>query len=164
MLEVYLWKWPKGKLLQWLGFKTKKYFYMEMSNQATWSMDHTLAFIVVPMLKQLKDTKHGAPFVDDEDVPEHLRSTSAPPKENEWDTDEHHFARWDWVLDEMLWAFEMLTKDDWESDYYGDWIKDGPGPLSGHFDWTDDEGRKKANARIDNGLRLFGKYFRCLWD
>jgi len=164
MLEVYLWKWPKGKLLQWLGVKSKKYFYMEMSNQATWSMDHTLSHIVLPMLKQLKSTKHGSPWVEDEDVPEELRSTSAPPKENDYDLDDNHHKRWDWVLDEMIWAFEMLTKDDWESDYYGDWIKDDETPLSGHFDWTDDEGRRKANVRIDNGLRLFGKYFRCLWN
>ena len=35
----------------------------------TWSMDHTLADIILPMLKQLDATKHGAPHVDDEDVP-----------------------------------------------------------------------------------------------
>jgi hypothetical protein len=44
----------------------------------TWSMDHTLSPIILPMLKQLKEVKHGAPNVEDEDVPEHLRSTSAP--------------------------------------------------------------------------------------
>ena len=41
----------------------------------TWSMDTTLAHIVLPMLKQLKATKHGAPQVDVEDVPEELRPT-----------------------------------------------------------------------------------------
>ena len=49
----------------------------------TWSMDHTLAPIILPMLKQLKETKHGSPWTNDEDVPEELRSTSAPPKEDE---------------------------------------------------------------------------------
>jgi hypothetical protein len=58
--------------------------------------------------------KHGAPFVDDEDVPDHLKSTAAPAKENEWDTDANHFARWDWVLDEMIFAFECKTDDSWE--------------------------------------------------
>lgn len=29
-------------------------------------MDHTLAYIIVPMLKQLKDTQHGAANTDDE--------------------------------------------------------------------------------------------------
>ena len=33
----------------------------------TWSMDHTLAYIILPMLKQLRDTKHGSGYVDDED-------------------------------------------------------------------------------------------------
>jgi hypothetical protein len=32
------------------------------------------------MLKQLNATKQGAPLVEDEDVPEHLRSTAAPAK------------------------------------------------------------------------------------
>jgi acetylornithine/succinyldiaminopimelate/putrescine aminotransferase len=43
------------------------------------------------MLKQLQETKHGAPLVDDEDVPEHLRSTTAPPRENEWDVDGNQY-------------------------------------------------------------------------
>jgi hypothetical protein len=60
----------------------------------TWSMDHTLADIIYPMLKQLRKTAHGAPCTDDEDVPEHLRSTKAKPKKNEWDVDEFHFKRW----------------------------------------------------------------------
>jgi glutamate-1-semialdehyde aminotransferase len=58
------------------------------------------------MLKQLKENKHGAPFTDDEDVPEHLRSTTAEPKENEWDTDSNHFLRWDWIMDEMITGFK----------------------------------------------------------
>ena len=49
----------------------------------TWSMDHTLASVVLPMLKQLQETKHGSPCTDDEDVPEELRSTNADPKEND---------------------------------------------------------------------------------
>ena len=41
----------------------------------TWSMDHTLAHIILPMLKQLRNTKHGSPNVDNTDVPEYLCST-----------------------------------------------------------------------------------------
>ena len=41
----------------------------------TWSMDHTLAHIVLPMLVQLKESKHGAPYVYPEDVPTELRPT-----------------------------------------------------------------------------------------
>ena len=63
----------------------------------TWSMDRTLALIVHPMLKQLHKTNHGAPCTDDDDVPEHLRSTNAKPKKNDWDTDSNHFKRWNWT-------------------------------------------------------------------
>lgn len=132
----------------------------------TWSMDDTLSHIIAPMLKQLNDTKHGSPFVDDEDVPEELRSTSAPPKKDEYDLDDNHFKRWDWVLDEMIWAFEQKNRDGgWEGDYYGPYIKrEGGGILGGSFEWTDDEGRKKHQERMSNGFRLFGKYYENLWD
>lgn len=129
----------------------------------TWSMDHTLAHIVLPMLKQLAESKHGSPFVDDEDVPEELKSTSAPPKENEWDTDDNHHKRWEWVLGEMIWAFEQKNRDDWESDYYK--FEDDPkGFLGIKITWSDDEGRKAHQKRMTNGFKLFGKYYECLWD
>jgi len=113
----------------------------------TWSMDHTLALIILPMLKQLKETTNGAPYVDDEDVPENLRSTSAPPTENEWDTDDYHFDRWDWVLDEMIYAFEHIINDDWE-----------------RFIIEDKKQFEVMNNRLQNGLNLFAKYYRGLWD
>ena len=105
-------------LYNWFGYSPKQKTSIRIDRWDTWSMDHTLAHIVLPMLVQLKETKHGSPFVDDEDVPEELRSTSAPPKENDYDTDDNHHKRWDWVMDEMIWAFEQKQDDDWESAYY----------------------------------------------
>jgi len=115
----------------------------------TWSMDYTLAHIIHPMLVQLKETQHGAPWIEDEDVPEHLRSTAAPPKENEWDTDELFFDRWEWVLDEMIWAFDHKKNDEWKDEYYE----------NKNYDelW-------KVEDRMRNAFRLFGKYFENLWD
>ena len=124
--------------------------YIKIDRYDTWSMDHTLADIILPMLKQLNVEKHGAPFVDDEDVPDELKSTSAPPKKNEWDTDDNHFKRWDWVMNEMIYAFESKTKD-WDEAYYrGDVV-----------DW---DGMRAHQKRITNGYRLFGKYYEGLWD
>lgn len=131
----------------------------------TWSMDHTLALIIVPMLKQLHTTKHGAPMVDDEDVPEPLRSTAAPAVEIGWDVDDNHFKRWDWVMDEMIWAMEQIVKDD-DSQFYdhsevverqsiNEWVKSMK---------IDEEGLQQYHDRIQNGCRLFGKYFQALWD
>ena len=129
----------------------------------TWSMDHTLAPIIVPMLKQLKETKHGSPLTDDEDVPEELRSTNAPPKKDEYDLDANHFKRWDWVMDEMIWAFEQKQDDDWESAYYK--YEEDPSEMFGlKLVWSDDEGRKAHQARMTNGFKLFGKYYENLWD
>ena len=53
----------------------------------TWSMDHTLAPIILPMLIQLKETKHGAPHVDDKDVPKELQSKYAvEPGDPKWES------------------------------------------------------------------------------
>lgn len=112
----------------------------------TWSMDYTLGLIIIPMLKQLKETKHGAPYVDDKDVPKELRSTSAPKKENAWDLDDNFFKRWEWVMDEMIFAFEHTVNDDWQ------------------YKTDDDKEYKKIDKRVKNGLRLFGVYYRGLWD
>ena len=144
-----------------------KVHYVNIDYWDTWSMDYTLSPIILPMLIQLKETKHGAPFVDDEDVPEELKSTAAPPRENEWDTDANHFKRWDWAMDEMIWTFTQLSSEDHEQQFFDhseideqekDFMKQVRNIK------VDEEGLKAHNLRISNGLRLFGKYYRSLWD
>jgi hypothetical protein len=165
-----------SRFLTWIHSKQKRTVKVHIDRWDTWSMDHTLGYIVLPMLKQLKATKHGAPFVDDKDVPAELRSTAAPPKENNYDTDENHFKRWDWVLDEMTFAFETKagSLEDWEDQFHTgehdiQWKKleggnsemiRGPNDTSKY----DMKGRKAYQKRISNGFRLFGKYFESLWD
>jgi hypothetical protein len=117
-------------------YKDKRKISIKLDKYDTWNMDNTLSLIILPMLKQLKETKHGSSFVDNIDAPEHLK---APPKENDRDTDEFFHARWDWVMDEMIWAFETHAKDDYMC-------------------------YEENEERLVNGLRLFGKYFRDLWD
>jgi len=144
--------------------------YVKIDRWDTWSMDHTLAHIILPMLKQLDKTKHGAPYTNDEDVPEYLRSHMAQPKENEWDTDSLHFMRWDWILAEMIWAFEQEIRDDDEAEFFdhsecGDekfpWDKDGQYVSKVK---VDREGLEAHQKRKANGFRLFGKYYQNLWD
>jgi hypothetical protein len=144
-------------------------------------METTLGYIVRPMLKQLKEKTHGAPWVDNEDVPEELRSTSAPELTQEQKdtghTDDNHFKRWDWVMSEMIFAFESLeggVNEDWEDqfttgeyDYQSVKQEDGnylmvQGPK--HTAETDWDARKEYGKRIQNGFRLFGKYYQNLWD
>lgn len=164
------------KLCLWIESKKKQKVKVRIDSYDTWSFHRNLAFIILPMLKQTKEKKMGAPFTDDEDAPIELRSTSAPAKENEWDVDGNHFKRWDWILDEMIWAFEQIYDDnDWEAAYHSGVIdfrhkKDEEtgnyllvrGPNDTHK--VDIEGMKKHSDRIQNGFRLFGKYFYSLAD
>jgi len=141
--------------------------YVKIDRYDTWSMDHTLAYIIHPMLVQLKKDKHGAPHTDDEDVPEELSSWKAEPKENEWDTDSNHFKRWDWILDQMIWSFAQELEDDDVSQFYdhSESFEQG-GDFNERLknikvDW---EGLKAHQDRKANGFRLFGKYYQALWD
>jgi len=154
---------------KFLDFIHPRFNYVKIDRWDTWSMDHTLAHIIHPMLVQLQKDKHGAPYTEDDDVPEYLRSYMAQPKENEWDTDSLHFMRWDWILNEMIWSFEQELKDDDESQFFdhsecGDekpWDKDGKYVSKLKLDT---EGLEKHQKRKANGFRLFGRYYQNLWD
>ena len=157
----------------------------------TWSMDHTLALIILPMLKQLKATTHGAPFVDMPDRPEHLQCYKEP---EDYETDKFHFQAWDWVLDEMIWAFTHKIDEEWESQFFSatdpveifEYKTRGVGPAQlllfpdedgeteeyemyemirdKNTSQFDREGYIAYKKRITNGFRLFGKYYESLWD
>jgi len=119
---------------EWLDSKRKRKIKVRIDKYDTWGMDHTLALIILPMLKQLRDTKHGSPFVEDIDVPGHLWCESAE--------DERFHQKWEWVLNEMIWAFESI-------------IEGGEDDDGNSFEYYD---------RQKRGLILFGKYYRGLWD
>jgi hypothetical protein len=155
---------------KFLDFIHPRFNYVKIDRWDTWSMDHTLAHIIHPMLIQLQKDKHGAPYTEDDDVPEYLRSYMAQPKENEWDTDSLHFMRWDWILNEIIWSFEQELKDDDEHQFFDDsecgdekfpWNKDGQyiSKLK-----LDKEGLEAHQKRKANGFRLFGRYYQNLWD
>jgi hypothetical protein len=168
-------------LQNFLNFVHPRINYVKIDYWDTWNMDGTLATIILPMLKQLQEHKHGYFIVDDEDVPEELRSTNAAPKENEWDMDNLAEKRADWVMHELIWTFEQLHPDnDWEKQYHSgvwdmesvpcDWDEDGKPKLytfketEKHTATFDSEGYMKHSDRIQKGLILFGKYYRGLWD
>lgn len=150
-----------------------------------WSADHTLAMIIAPTLKKLKEHQHGHPNVDNEDVPEELRMNDSDRERLEHDgsVDDNHVARWNYVLDEMIWAFEQhACSDDGDNQYYHnvDQLDMVFTPIKGKkaselsFNhqkdptkpkyWVDREGLKKHHERKRNGVRLFAKYYEALWD
>ena len=54
-------------LCQWIDSKKKRKIKVRIDSYDTWNADSTLSIIIAPMLRQLKEHKCGAPFVDDED-------------------------------------------------------------------------------------------------
>ena len=158
---------PISKGIQWFLDKVHPQIdYVKIDYWDTWSMDHSLSPIILPMLKQLKASKHGYGMINDEDVPKHLRSIYAFP-DSPWEWDGNAEARYEWVLDEMIWAFEQMVDEDSEKQFY-DHSEEDPNEKDFLKQMSkmklDYVGLKAHNERIDNGLRLFGKYFRSLWD
>ena len=166
-----------SRFMNFLDIIHPKIDYVKIDRWDTWSMDHTLAYIVLPMLKQLQEDKHGSPYVEDEDVPEELRSEKKPKRRKKsvavlhthavnWEDDDALIhKKWDYVLGEMIWAFEQKIKDDDENEFFDHtgskgmpWDKDYVRPK---VDW---DGLKAHQARKTNGYRLFGKYYEGLWD
>ena len=164
--------WVKT-VCEWFYSKNERKIKVRIDKYDTWSMDNTLAHIILPMLKQLRETKHGSQLVDDEDLPIYMRHGD-PDGHDNWI---HH--KWDWVLNEMIWAFEQELDDDWEDqfvtgepEYRWEIVRGSEGDdnavykqhqLNPHYR-IDYEGIKLYNERIQNGFRLFGKYYQGLWD
>ena len=174
-MKVKIGKYPTHRwyhnFLYKLGIKNEPKVSVHIDDFDTWSMDHTLAHIILPMLVQLKASKHGAPDVDNKDVPKELRSELVD--DNICPT---HFDKWDWVMGEMIFAFES-KREDWEEQFQSGehdihWIEltegyegmsemvKGPNDTF-EIDW---KGRTAYQKRISNGFRLFGKYYENLWD
>lgn len=154
----------------------------------SWDAKTTLAHVILPVLEQLKENKQGAPFVDIKDVPKELRDKKLTKKQKEnGEVGENHFKRWDYVLDAMIWSFREIVEDEpgeeefftgeadtvWTKvDVHGNEVEDdydgqiyyrmdkGPNDTR-EVDW---EGLDEYKERIDYGLRMFGKYYRALWD
>ncbi len=155
------------KLCDWFEARRKRQVYVRIDKYDSWNCDNTLALIALPLLKQLRDTKHGYGLIDDADVPEHLRSTSATPLEEDcggWD--DLAGPRYDWFLNEVIWAMEQETTTDDTAQFY-----EHP-PHTEGMDFVesiraikvDEAGLKAHEDRKQHAFTMFGKYFQTLWD
>jgi hypothetical protein len=178
-MKVKIGRYPKGD--------TERRISIDIERFDTYSVDHTLAYIIMPLLVQLKHTKHGIPteFAEVGGANYDSQESFDFYKETHNDSFEEGCKRWDEVLDKMIWSFQQLIDDDYEAKYrHGDsefdWVKTDkqyPNPVTGKLEdtfqmvdkfpeqhWTDYEGMRKHEERIQEGLELFGKYYRNLWD
>ena len=133
-----------------------KWFYKDkivIEPWDTWSLDSTLAKIALPMLKQLRANKSGAP----NDMPEFAQTSQSSQRcfefYEEGDTAAWTagHARWLGILDQMVWSFEQLLDDTWEDQFFEN-------------KKFDSKGYHEYANRIQTGLELFGKHYRSLWD
>lgn len=134
----------EGKLFTFIDkvlYKVSSLFdrkvYVKIHPWDTWSLDHTLALIIRPALIQLKETSHGYFIVDESDIPLYVQAQLKAWKK---DNEDIHNLYYNWVLDEMIWAFQQVLDDAFYTKY--------------------DEGYD----RMQRGLIFFGKYYRGLWD
>lgn len=160
---------------------------INIENFDTWNLDHTLALIILPALIQLKATKHGVPHdfavVGGEDY--EAQDSFDFYKETVNESFDEKNKEWDEVLDKMIWSFQQLALEDYDEKYHHgkaeyDFVKSNKqfaNPITGKMEdtfqmvdknpkehWYDHVGHKLHDDRIQEGLELFGKYYRNLWD
>jgi len=154
-----------AKFCAWIHTFKKRQEYVHIDNYDVWNMDSTLRIIIGPMFVKLKSIKQGFAMIADEDVPELLRSHNAPAKENDWDWDDLAEQRYNWLLDEMIWAFNTDHEEAQHKFYdHGEPVKGEDIMDSIKRMKVDQEGLNAYNKRLANAYQLFGKYYQTFWD
>jgi hypothetical protein len=171
-----------GKYRQHRGRKVN----VQVDYEDTWGLDHTLAFIILPALIQLQQTKHGVPN-DVADVGGNdwgMQDSFDFYKETHDESFNIACDKWDEILNKMIWSFQQIALDSYDSHYHHgqmdiSWEPSGEhlNPLSGKQEefsemvdknpeghWYDSVGHQEHELRIQEGIDLFAKYFRNLWD
>lgn len=108
---------------------------VKIDNYDVWSADHTMALVILPILKMFREDMYGVPgdFIAGESDEEFQQGKTA----------------WELTVDKMIFSFQSIVNDN---------ILD--------FDLTTPEGKAAYfdhEAKVQEGLELFGKYFRNLW-
>lgn len=146
----------------WRGQKIR----VHIDDWDIWSVDMTLAHIALPLVEKLRDEMMGFAMVKNKDVPEHLRATQEEIDQSMIDgtLDDRAEARWQYILNEIIFALEHVVDDSWEDKYYEYTGETIDNTLLPEIINVDRDGWKTTHERIENGLQLFGKYYRAMWD
>jgi hypothetical protein len=160
---------------------------IQIDHWDTWNLDSTLALIILPALIQLKANKHGIPseFAEVGGDSNSSQDSFDFYKESYDDAFDIACKRWDEVLDKMIWSFQQIAIENYDDQYHHGKIDIGwkksnhtyTNPVTGKVEetyemvdknpdehWYDHVGHMLHEERIQEGLELFGKYYRALWD
>lgn len=157
------------KVCRWIHSKRKRKIKIKIDDFDVWSADRTLALIVLPVLKKIREDKHGSPG----GMPAFQQTSNSSSQytfefyaegdDNAW---EEGHKQWIEILDKMIWSFEQIQPDyDWEAQYWR---------TSPEFDFEvtpvkyaqgdlDLVGMKSHSDKIQEGIELFGEYYQNLW-
>lgn len=138
----------------------------------TWSLDHTLAVIILPALLQLKEQKMGIPgsiaaLAGGEEYSGQICFDFYEETRDEAFTEV--CKKWDEILDKIIWAFKQLAFDEYDDQYHhgvpkykikNTYVID----TNPSEHWYDIVGHRLHEDRIQEGLNLFSEYYRSLWD
>lgn len=151
------------QLLLWIDSKRNRKVKIVIDDFDTWNLDHTLALIIGaalkkfrksyiryqiteddeinPALKKFKKSYIGGyQIIGNDEVPVELHTDSDPYTGHISEEEETKYvAKWKYIIDEMIWSFDYILDDDKIETQEGE-------------------------DRCHNGLRLFAKYYRGLWD
>lgn len=137
----------------WYFDKKQRKEIVKIHEYDAWNANHTIALVVLPLLQELKRQGCGIPYTDPEDVPHIGNGDSTFDGLDDTNAE----ARWEWVLNEMIYAFEAEVDEcEWEDQFY----KTNPRCLNKEEKKLYEEGIKRRK----NGLILFGKYYHALWN
>ena len=156
-MKIFIGRYPSDWVMK-KNPKAEQKVRIKIDPWDTWNMAETLADIILPMLKQLRDDKHGSP--GDMKPFKEVSSESTQYcfdwyKEDDMKAWDLGHKQWCDIMDKMIWSFEQVVDRDREDQFHTK--KDG----KRHFDIT---GYKQYYERIQEGLNLFGKYYMNLWD
>jgi hypothetical protein len=105
-----------------------RFVEIEVDRNDVVSMDTTMSILLLPMMRKFKENNMGYPYNGED--------------ENDPDGEEGE-AKWNAVLDEIIWAMEVTAK-------------------GAHYDWFGED-RLSLHTRRQNAFEMFGKNFTKLW-
>ena len=123
--------------------RKKKGIYTKFKDREIWDLYTTIAKFTLPRLIAFKKRKQGLPMIlllNDQGVL--CEDMEFQRKGNE---------KWNNILDQIIWSFEQIVNDSDPEKLDGESPEEYWDRL---VEWT---------TKIQTGLDLFGKYFRCLW-
>ena len=139
-----------SKFLDKYNSYQKRKVFIKIDDYDVYDLEYTLSLIIEPALRKLlKDEWLGSFKVDNEDLPKDLQisddeyklisSVYSETDKNAMEISNRLEQQFKYVINKMIYAFSVINNTELDED---------------------DEYYKK---KIDEGLRLFGKYFRNLW-